>query len=161
MTISTTSKPSVTPAIAKSTATSSGLADQPVLKKRRPARTSFGKTGKRPDLPVSVRSKWEANLYRLLIHLKEIGDIEDFAYEGQRYDFPVRSKNNFYIPDFRIKWADGRTTCFEVKGYMDKDSRAKLRYMLRFYPSITVDVLGREAYLHLADEWSHVIPNWE
>ena len=147
MTDSKTSKSSATTATSKST--------------HKKPRSSFGKGGKRPDIPVSVRSRWEANIYRLYAFLVEIGELNSFTYEPRRYEFPVRSKNNFYIPDFEVQYCNGTYALVEVKAFMDKDSQVKLNRMKKFYPQMRLDIIGKDAYASLVEEYSHLVPNWE
>lgn len=142
------------------------LAHGEPTKKKRPRRTSFGTAGKRMDLGeegkgVFVRSKWEANIYRILNRLVQDGDVESFIYEPPDYEFPVKRGITFYKADFQVKWANGNVEVWEIKGYMDKASKTKLNRMKKYHPNVNVKMIGRSAYLHLQNLYASIIQNWE
>lgn len=125
-------------------------------KKPKPRRTSFGKGGKRPDIPVPIRSAWEANFYRLLRYLQEQGNVKEFEYEPQEFEFPVKRGERFYTPDFKITYDNGIVEWVEIKGYMDAKSKTKLNRMKKFYPQIEIKLIGHQAWLSLQDRKSVV-----
>lgn len=67
-------------------------------------------------------SKSEEKYYRLLKHLKEIGEIEDFVLQPSYILQPSFQKNNKkylaikYVADFLIKYKDGTEIVVDVKG---------------------------------------------
>lgn len=137
---------------------------QPAGKKPRKPRTSFGKGGRRPDIPAPVKSAWEANIYRFYTWLLETDQLISFEYEPQRFDFPVKAKTgpgSFYIPDFKVVYPGGETVYVEVKGYMDKISSTKLKRFKKYYPSCKLDIIGKAAYKAIQEEYAEVIPRWE
>jgi hypothetical protein len=117
--------------------------------------------GTRADLGIYVRSKWEANWARYLRWLKSIGEISDWAYEPEEFQFPVKRGNRFYTPDFKITNKDGSIEYHEIKGYMDKDSRTKLKRMLKYYPHITVKLIEKDSYYAVARKAKYFVPHWE
>jgi hypothetical protein len=116
--------------------------------------------GYRPDLGIYVRSRWEANFARYLNFLVQVGDIVGWEYEPETFEFPVSRGNRFYKPDFRVHETNGTTTYYEVKGYMDRDSRVKLARMARYYPDRRVVVVDAR---FMADIRSiaRLIEGWE
>lgn len=90
----------------------------PVLKLRQ---------GRRPDLQISVRSPWEANVLRVLTH-----HHIRWEYEPKTFFFlkekrgAVHYTPDIYLPDLDL-W-------IEVKGQLKSDGRSKIRKFKRYYP---------------------------
>jgi hypothetical protein len=84
------------------------------------------KSGFRSDLGMTVRSGWEANVLRVLKSF-DIG----FEFEPRVFAYPIKRGNKAYIPDVRLidtkEW-------IEVKGYLDKNSKIKLKRFKKYYP---------------------------
>lgn len=118
-------------------------------------------SGRRADLGIYVRSRWEANYARYLNWLKSRGEIRDWSYEPDTFEFPVKRGTRFYTPDFKVTLNSGEIEYHEVKGYMDQKSRTALNRMARYYPHIKVIVVDRDAYLEIRRKLGRVIPNWE
>ena len=118
------------------------------------------KRGYRDDLGISVASSWEANYARYLNFLKGKGQIKDFAYEPQTFEFKERHGTTRYTPDFIVENLDGSVEYHEVKGYLDKKSKTKINRFRRDYPELKLIVIEKENYKQIA-KWSHLIPNWE
>lgn len=119
--------------------------------------------GKRADLNDQYfRSTWEANYARYLNWLKKIGEIIDWKFEPDTFEFvPIKKGNRFYTPDFKIFNKDGSYEYHEVKGWMDSDSATKLKRMNKYYPKIKVVVVDQPAYYAIARQVSGFIPEWE
>jgi hypothetical protein len=124
---------------------------------------SRGRGGKRPDLNNQYfRSSWEANYARYLNWLIQIGEILEWAYEPDTFEFlPIKRGQRFYTPDFRITNLDHSREYHEVKGWMDKVSKTKLSRMAKYYPEVKVIVIDSDAYRALAKDVKRLIPNWE
>jgi len=118
------------------------------------------KGGTRDDLGFYVRSTWEANVARYYKWLQSQGNIAKWEYEPCEFEFPVKRGNRTYKPDFRITENDGRVWYCEVKGYMDNDSRVKLKRMAKYHPGVKVIVLDGEQYRAIAKH-KRLIPGWE
>lgn len=131
-----------------------GQSDEPKKKQRQHNNASYT----REDLGLYVRSSWEANLARVM----RVCGIE-FRYEPKIYKFPQDHGNNRYTPDFKIDHIPGHsyTGYIEVKGYMDEDSKVKLKRMEKYYPFDLVLILGRTAYREIEKEFSWMCPEWE
>jgi hypothetical protein len=106
-----------------------------------------GKGGFREDIQMYVRSRWEANFARILIYCKR-----NFEYETQR--FPLRF-GLYYRPDFIIEYK-----IYEVKGYLDKLNRIKLKLFRKLYPQYKLVLVNEKFYKKLCSRFSHKI-YWE
>ena len=84
------------------------------------------KTGYRADLGINVRSGWEANLLRVL----KAFDIA-YEFEPKIFTFPIKRGNKAYTPDVYLKKSD---EWIEVKGYLDPNSKIKLKRFKKYYP---------------------------
>lgn len=120
------------------------------------------KSGKREDLEgLFVRSSWEANYARYLNWLVSLGEIKSWEYEVDEFTFPVKRGNVRYLPDFKITNNDESIEYHEVKGYMDNDSRVKLKRMTKYYPNIKVIVVDRDYYKSIEKQASRIVEGWE
>ena len=120
------------------------------------------KGGKRPDLGISLKSRWEANYARYLSHLQAKGKIVGWAYEPKEFAFEqIQRGVRFYKPDFRVDLPDGTHFYVEIKGYMDAKSRVALKRMAKFYPDIRVRVVDAKEYADIERVYRYLLPNWE
>lgn len=119
--------------------------------------------GKREDLDgLYVRSAWEANYCRYLNWLIEQGEITNWEFEPDTFEFKnIKRGTRFYTPDFKITNPDGSIEYHEIKGWMNQKSRTKLKRMAKYYPDVKVIVIDSEAYHALAKDVRGFIPNWE
>lgn len=108
-----------------------------------------------------MRSSWERNYARYLEFLKGNGDIKDWDYECQTFEFANRHGTTRYLPDFKIIQNDGSHYWVEVKGYMKQKDRTKLKRMKRDHPSEVVELFDAEEYRSLAKSCKGLIPEWE
>lgn len=121
--------------------------------------------GKRKDLENRYfRSKAEANYARFLNHCikSKQGDIVRWEYEVKEFEFPIKRGNRFYKPDFKVWKKDGTYEWHEVKGWMDAQSKTKLKRFKQFYPEegaklvlITMDDINK-----IAGTFARLIDNW-
>jgi hypothetical protein len=121
------------------------------------------KSGKRPDLDNQFfRSKMEANFARYLKLLKRCGNIHDWKYEADTFEFhKIKRGTRFYLPDFKV-WdtPDSEPYYYEVKGFMDAKSKTKLKRMAKYYPEVKVIIIDDKAYRQIAKH-KHLIAGWE
>ena len=129
---------------------------------RRKGNSNKYKGGKREDLGgLFVRSCWEANYARYLNWMKERGEIKDWQYEKETFDFPVKRGTRFYTPDFKIWEKDDSIIYHEVKGWMTNQGRTALKRMSKYYPEIKIVLITGKEY-HAISKWKNLIsPNWE
>jgi len=81
--------------------------------------SGYGKCGFRNDIQLYVRSRWEANIVRMLL-LEQI----PFEYEKQRFLLKNGKENMGYTPDFYIP---SRGKYIEVSGFMHDKKTNKLQ----------------------------------
>lgn len=120
------------------------------------------KSGKRSDMNgMYFRSSWEANYARYLNWLISLGEIKSWEFEVDEFKFPVKRGNVRYLPDFKILNNDGSIEYHEVKGYMDDDSRVKLKRMAIYYPESKIVVIDKDCYRSIEKQVSGIIGGWE
>lgn len=107
------------------------------------------KVGFREDLGHAVRSTWEANVCRILRHLR-------LEYEYEPKSFRVGESR--YAPDL---WVPAWNCWIEVKGQLRPDAEAKLAEFRRLYPEERLVLLDKSLYRILEKEFRHRIPEWE
>lgn len=121
------------------------------------------KGGKRPDLDNTYfRSKMEANYARYLNWLKKHGKIQEWRYEhpDDIWHFERISRGNTsYKTDFRIVENDGSIVYHEVKGWYNKDTTTKMKYMERYYPDVKIIIIDSKFMSRLRRNLT--LPHWE
>ena len=71
------------------------------------------------------RSRWEANYARYLEWLRVRGDIKYWSHEKDTFWFEkIKRGVRSYLPDFRVTEINGDVVYHEVKGWMDRRTRA-------------------------------------
>lgn len=113
------------------------------------------------DRKFHMRSSWERNYARYLEFVKQNGDIKDWDYECQTFEFQNRHGTTRYLPDFKVIHNDGTHHWVEVKGYMTQKDSTKLKRMKRDHPSEVVELFGEKDYRELAKDCKNLIPEWE
>jgi hypothetical protein len=92
------------------------------------------KGGRRTDIGFYVRSSWEANLVRWF----RFSGIE-FQYEPCEFEFKgIKRGNRFYKPDFYLP---AENKYVELKGWLDAESKTKLKRMQQYYPDIAKNMV--------------------
>lgn len=119
--------------------------------------------GKRTDLDgLYVRSAWEANYARFLNWLISIGQIKNWEYEVDTFEFyAIKRGSRFYTPDFKITNNDDTIEYHEVKGWMDQKSQTKLTRMKKYYPKIKLVLIDKDAYRAIEKDVKRFIIFWE
>jgi len=122
---------------------------------------NYAKGGIRDDLGHYVRSSWEANVARYLKFLIEKGEIKKYEYEPDTFCFElIKRGNRSYTPDFKITEKNDSVLYWEVKGWMDKSSKVKLKRMAKYYPHIKIVLIEKKQYDEIK-KWKRLIPYWE
>lgn len=120
------------------------------------------KGGKREDLGgLYVRSRWEANWARYLNFLKARGEIAEWSYEPDTFEFPIKRGTRFYTPDFKVTLPDGSVEYHEVKGWMTPESKTRVRRMAKYHPAVKIVMVERVRYQGVARTMRALIPEWE
>lgn len=122
-----------------------------------------GRGGKRADLGNRYfRSSWEANWARYLNWLKSIGEIQEWEYEVDTFEFVgIKRGTRFYLPDFKVTNKDSSIEYHEVKGWLDPRSATKLKRMKKYHPNVRLLLIGKDQYREVANKVGALIPNWE
>lgn len=108
------------------------------------------------------RSSWERNIARYLQWLKLAGNIKDWEYECQMFEFDgIRHGTTRYLPDFKVYENDGSHYFIEVKGYMTQKDRTKLKRMAKYHPAENVQLLDAAMYKDLTKQLRPLITDWE
>lgn len=109
-----------------------------------------------------MRSGWEANYARYLNWLKSTGNIRGWEYEPDTFEFvAIKRGTRFYTPDFKVTNNNGSVEYHEVKGWMDRASKTKLKRMAKYYPDIKIVVIDAPVYRQIANVIGKSLPNWE
>ena len=114
------------------------------------------------DTRIWVRSGWERNYSAYLDWLKQLGEIQDWAYEPDEFEFPVKRGTRFYKPDFKI-WLTGKSgfsVYHEVKGHWTQKATTQVRRFWKYYPELKLVIIDKEVYRGIAEK-SALIPGWE
>lgn len=119
--------------------------------------------GKRPDLGnVYFRSAWEANYARYLNWLMAQGKIVAWRFEAKTFVFPgIKRGCITYTPDFEVTECGGEIRYHEIKGWMDKKSKTKLKRMKKYYPEVPIVLIAEKDYRAIARVVSSLLPGWE
>jgi Protein of unknown function (DUF1064) len=90
------------------------------------------------------RSKMEVRYAAVLEMFKKGGAIREWEYEPKVFWFKgiLRGVNN-YKPDFRVTQLNGFVEYHEVKGFMDRKSRTKLKRMKKYFPGVVVRLIDQ------------------
>lgn len=114
-------------------------------------RASRGKAGIRRDISSKLYfySRWEANVARLFNFL----GIK-WCYQYRTFDLVEQSYTpDFYLPDYN--------TYIEVKNFWWKYSIIRDRKFRRLYPDVKLEVVIKNDYQIIEQEYAELIPNWE
>lgn len=108
----------------------------------------YGHGGIRPDIGVYMRSRWEANIARVLTAMGL-----QWEYEPKTFD----CGDVFYTPDFLVSG----DSWVEVKGYMTPIAQAKIDAFRSAHPQERLTLIERPMYMQIRREWIGRIPEWE
>ena len=108
------------------------------------------------------RSTWEANYARFLQYEKENGRIVNWEHEVELFVFDKEKDGVVaYLPDFRITYNDNSVEYHEVKGWMDDDSKQKLKRMKKHYPDKKIIVIDKKWFKIHSHDLASKIEGWE
>lgn len=119
--------------------------------------------GYRADLNNQYfRSSWEANYARYLNFLIKQKQITKWEYEPETFWFEkIRRGVRSYTPDFKVFNNNGASEFHEIKGWMDRKSKTKIKRMGIYHPNIKLIVIDEKQYRVLSKQLRGLIPNWE
>lgn len=96
------------------------------------------------DKEYFFRSKAEVKLAKYLQLLKETGHKKDWEYESHKFVFADSS----WLVDFTVRNNDDTFEYYEYKGYVEEDTRRKLKLLNKYWPQAQVTmVLGSKKQL--------------
>ena len=106
--------------------------------------------GIREDLGFRVRSSAEANLVRIFNYLGIV-----YEYETKRFKLSDGSVYicDFYLPDFDLN--------IELKPAKCPKGVDKINLFKQEYPSLRFEVVGREHYISLVNQYNKLVEFWE
>ena len=111
---------------------------------------------------IYARSRWEANYARYLQWLKERSEIIEWEHEPETFWFEaIKRGSRSYLPDFRVTIKSGEVEFHEVKGWMDRRSRTKLKRMKKYHPTVSVRVIDSGWFRTNRVTLQGIIPEWE
>jgi hypothetical protein len=115
------------------------------------------------DKQITFRSNWEQNYSFYLEWLKQNGEIAEWEYEPERYNFDMKEGNimvriGTYLPDFRVTNNDGTQYLVEVKG--KKQGMRKLQRMKKYYPHLKIKLIQAAEYNALKKQVGKLL-NWQ
>lgn len=108
--------------------------------------------GIRKDLGHYVRSRWEANICRLLNHIRI-----KYLFEPDRYALSEGDYRYVYTPDIKI----ANNIYIEVKGWETPKAKIKRKLMKKQYPNIEIIYIKEKEYKEISNRYKDLIPNWE
>jgi hypothetical protein len=108
--------------------------------------------GIRKDLGHYVRSRWEANICRLLRHI----GIK-YKFEPDTFELKNNNERYTYTPDIKI----ANNIYIEVKGWETTKARIKSRLMNEQYPNIEIIYIRESEYKQISKSAKDRIANWE
>jgi len=149
---------------------------------RGPKKRQVSKIGRRKDCDNQVmRSTWEANTYRYLKTQDNVHHIEVEPTTFSFAPFGILHGTVSYTPDFKVTFKSGEYIWIEIKGFLPKQDRTKIKRFKKYYPEEFAKlycVVGSAKtgaakffseqnvttlfyYSELAKKCKHTIPEWE
>jgi hypothetical protein len=143
-----------------------GIAPVPLPGKKGHANRGHVVGGKRADLDNKFfRSRAEANYARFLNLCIERGmlGIHRWEYEPQEFKFPIERGQRFYTPDFKVILVTGEYEWHEVKGWMDDQSKTKIKRFKKYHPQEAArwKLIDSKTISQIRASFSGLIPFWE
>lgn len=97
----------------------------------------------------------------MLNELKRREEIVSWDYEPCEFEFPVKRGTRFYKPDFRVVYPGSVGTVFwEIKGLMQQKDVTALTRMAKYFPNVTVLIVGKKEYAAFESEFGW-LDHWE
>lgn len=106
------------------------------------------------------KSRWEANWACYCEFRKKRGEIADWHYEPDTFEFPVKRGVTQDTPDFRITLENGKVFYEEVKGYLDAKSKTRLNRMKKYHPDVELNVVDGTRYRSVQRTLGFLVPGW-
>ncbi len=126
---------------------------------KRPSSAGWRVVGKQKRY---FRSRWEHNFACYLEWLRtNQKTVKWWKHEPKTFWFKkIQRGCRSYKPDFQVKFSNGLTSWYEVKGWMDPKSVTKIRRMNKYHPEIELNVIDKQWFKD-AGILSKIVPGWE
>ena len=108
------------------------------------------------------RSKAEARYAAYLQWLKDTGNIKAWDYEFEYFGWTNQRGNKVqYCPDFRtLRDSESDWEYWEVKGYLDARSKAKLKGFSKHFPYLKLTVIDSAWFKRNTKKLKGLVPGW-
>ena len=110
------------------------------------------------------KSLWEIQFATYLTYLVKTNQILKWEYEPYLFSFPkelYRASPFYYKPDFKQYNKDGSHEWYEVKGYMDKASKTKMKRFAKHYPLEKMTIIDKTWFNSARKQKLGKIIGWE
>jgi uncharacterized protein YnzC (UPF0291/DUF896 family) len=108
------------------------------------------------------RSRWEANYARYLEFLKTHKEITSWEHEPDVFWFEeIKRGVRSYLPDFKVIDNKGQIVYHEVKGWMDRRSKTKIKRMKKYHPTVKLLIIDAKWFKANGKKLSGIIKDWE
>lgn len=110
------------------------------------------------------RSLWEINFARYLQFLKQHKNIKDWEFEPEIFEFPRTAHKGppfQYLPDFWVLNNDNSEEWYEVKGFMNTQSKKKIKRFRQHFPDEKITVIGKPWFSKEGKKLSRLVVGWE
>lgn len=117
------------------------------------------------DKKYYFRSLWEIQFATYLEWLRTKKQIRDWEYEPKTFNFPVgkyKTAPLAYRPDYRVTELDGSTKFIEVKGFLNNDSKKKLKRFHECFPEEgEITIIDKIWFASARKQGLHNLLKWE
>lgn len=118
------------------------------------------------DRKYYLKSLWEINYARYLDWLKARKKIFDWYYEPETFRFPKELYDTapfIYTPDFLVWHTPDTFEWVEVKGWLNNDSKKKLKRFKDCFSEEEGDILlvSKDWFKTYGSSFSQIVPGWE
>lgn len=97
---------------------------------------------------IFFRSNWEFKVAKLLQMLKEKNEILEWEHEPKTFWFEeIKRGTRSYLPDFKVTRPDKTHYWIEVKGYMDRKSKTKIKRFKKYYPDEEIMIVEKDWFI--------------
>jgi hypothetical protein len=111
---------------------------------------------------IYARSEMERRYATFLEFMKSKSQIRSWKHEPKEFWFlKIRRGVRSYKPDFKVVTREGQVEYHEVKGWMDRKSKTKLKRMAKYYPNVVVKVIDANWFKKNAPLISGLVEGWE
>lgn len=123
---------------------------------------------------IRFASRMEFNYYLYLAWLKKMGEIKDFEYQPEAFDFRRRAKERpdlwkkewlpskgKYRPDFKVEEEKRGIYYIETVGMLRGDHKRNFRLLHQLFPEVKLEVVTTDHYRAIEKSVKAIIPGWE